>query len=140
MQVREDMAKPDFSGVWKFNRARSSLQIPPPDSTTFVINHKEPRFHLERTHIFSGNSDFFTIDLLTDGNSVELTHAGARIRARLYWDDEALVFYSELIRDDVRGTNVVWYRLTEEGQTFIAFERLSFEGHNHENNWVFDRQ
>jgi hypothetical protein len=134
------MERPDFSGVWKFNRERSLLQIPPPDSTTFVITHKEPSFHLERTHTFGGSSDLFAVELLTDGGSVELTHAGVEIRARLYWEAESLVFHSEVSREGVHGTNIVRYRLADEGHTFIALEQLSFEGQSHENNWVFDRQ
>ncbi len=31
----------------------------------FVIEHREPRFHLEWTHVFGGNSDIFSIDLMT---------------------------------------------------------------------------
>ena len=134
------MEKPDFSGVWKFNLARSVLQISPPDSTTFVINHREPRFRLERTHTFAGVSDLFTIELLTDGNSVELTHAGMTIRARLTWESEELIFSSELSRRNVRGTNIVRYRLTENGRSFVALERLNFEGQSHENVWVFERK
>jgi hypothetical protein len=134
------MERPDFSGVWRFNRERSSLQIPPPDSTTFVIKHQEPRFHLERTHTLGGSSDFFTIDLFTDGKSVELTHAGVKIRGQMYWEAESLVFYSDVIREDVHGTNIVRYQLKDKGRTLMAIERLSSADHSHENCWVFDRQ
>jgi hypothetical protein len=57
------MTKPDFTGTWKLNHGKSSLQIPAPESTIFVIEHSEPHFHLERTHVFGGNSDTLSIDL-----------------------------------------------------------------------------
>lgn len=63
------MAKSDFTGTWKFDHSKSSLQIPSPDSTSFVIEHNEPRFLLKRTHVFGGNSDTFSIDLTTDGKT-----------------------------------------------------------------------
>jgi hypothetical protein len=135
----EEMERPNFSGVWKFNRMKSSLQIPPPDSTTFMIEHHEPHFHLERTHTFGGSSDFFSIDLMTDGEPVHVTHGDLDIRARMSWDAESLLFHSEIIREGVHGTNIVRYRLEDEGRTFIALERLNFAGQNYENIWVFDR-
>jgi hypothetical protein len=134
------MDKPDFSGVWKFNLGRSSLEIPPPDSTRFVINHREPQFRLERTHTFAGTADFFAIDLSTAGDTVESIHAGISIRSRLTWEGDDLVFFSEMRRGDAHGTNIVRYRLTDNGRTFVARERLDFEGQSHENIWVFDRQ
>jgi hypothetical protein len=35
------MAKPDFTGIWRFNRGRSSLQIPAPDWTIFGATDPE---------------------------------------------------------------------------------------------------
>src|SRR5262245_30057558 len=134
------MAKPDFTGTWKFNRGRSSLQIPPPDSTTFVIDHREPRFHLSRTHVVGGNSDTFSIELTTDGEQVVSDHNGLEIQARLRWEGGSLVFDSELVREGMRATNVVRYRLADGGQVLVAEENLSSQQHSHENTWVFDKR
>src|SRR5262245_42944989 len=134
------MAKPDFTGTWKFNRGRSSLQIPAPDSTTFVIEHREPRFHLRRTHVVGRNSDTFSIDLTTDGAELLCRHGDLAIQARLRWEGETLVFDSELVREGMRATNVVRYRLADAGRTFVAEERLRSEQQSHENTWVFDRE
>lgn len=123
------MNKSDFTGMWRFNREKSVLEIPSPDSTTFVIEHREPYFHLERTHTFGKSSDTFSIDLTTDGKIVNRNHGGIEIRAQLFWESEVLVFYAELSRENERGTNIVRYQLADNGQTFIAYEQLSFEGH-----------
>ncbi len=134
------MAKPDFTGTWKFNRSKSSLQIPSPDSTTFVIEHNEPRFHLERTHVFGGNSDTFSIDLTTNGKVVERNHRGFEIRASLCWEGETLVFDSILHREGEQATNIVRYKLADKDHVFLADERFRSEEHNYENRWVFDKQ
>ena len=135
-----DTARPDFTGVWNFNRERSSLQITPPDSTTFVIEHHEPQFHLERTHTAGTTSDFFAVDLVTDGRTTEFTHAGMKLKGRLSWESDALVFYSEISREGMSGTNIVRYRLTDSGRTLTALELMSFAGEAHENHWVLDRR
>jgi hypothetical protein len=134
------MAKPDFTGIWKFNRSRSSLQIPEPDSTTFVIEHREPRFRLCRTHVVGGNSDTFSIELTADGEQVVCNHGGLEIQARLRWERDTLVFDSELAREGTRATNVVRYRLGDAGQTLVAEESLRSAQHSHENTWVCDRE
>ncbi len=134
------MGKPDFSGVWRFNPKRSSLQIPAPDSSVFVIEHHEPRLHFERTHTYAAGSDLFTIDLTTDDRPVELSHGGLTIRSRMYWEDDTLVFHSDLRQGDVQGTNIVRYRLVDGGHTIVALERLDFPGHTHENTWVLEKQ
>jgi len=134
------MAKPDFTGVWEFNSSRSSLQIPAPESSTFVIEHREPCFYLERTHVYGESSDTFAIVLTTDGEVVVCNHRGIEMRARLHWEGETLVCDSVLVREGEQITNVVRYGVTDEGQTFIAEERLRSGEHNHENKWVFDRQ
>jgi hypothetical protein len=134
------MAKPDFTGIWQFNPSKSLLQIPAPESTTFFIEHREPCFRLERTHVFDGNSDTFSIELATDGKPVALNHRGLEIRASLNWEGETLLFYSTVERDGVQATNIVRYRLLEDGQVFIAEEQFRSQEMNYENRWVFDKK
>jgi hypothetical protein len=134
------MTRPSFTGTWKFNPAKSSLQIPAPGSTTFVIEHSEPRFRLERTHIFGGKSDTFNIDLTTDGQAVVQAHAGFEIDASLRWEGDTLVFDSRLKREGEQATNIVRYSLSADGRTFIAEEQLRSKEQSHDNRWVFDKQ
>jgi hypothetical protein len=134
------MTRPNFTGTWKFNPAKSSLQIPVPESTTFVIEHSEPRFRLERTHVFAGKSDTFSIDLTTNGKAVVRAHAGLEIDASLRWEGDTLVFDSRLKREGEQATNTVRYSLSADGQTFIAEEQLRSKEQSHDNKWVFDKQ
>lgn len=133
------MARPDFSGEWTFVPGRSSLQIPAPDSTTFAIEHREPRFRLTRTHTFQGKSDTFTIELTTGGEPVVLHHGPARIEARLVWDGDALKFDSTIEKDGERGSNIVRYTLADGGRTFIGEERFRSPSLNYDNVWVFEK-
>lgn len=134
------MIRPNFSGTWEFNSSRSTLEIPAPDSTTIVIEHNEPGFHLKRTHVFGGNSDTFSLELSTDGKTVELNHAGLAIRASLRWDNITLVFDTTLNRNGEPATNTVRYQLSNDGQVLLAEERFRSDSLNYDNRWAFDRQ
>ena len=134
------MARPDLSGTWKLNRRESRLEIPMPDSTVFVIEHREPHFRLERTHVVGEANDVFCIELTTDGRSVHAAHRGINIVSRAFWDGDVLVFDSAMTAGNQTGTNIVRYELGEGGNVFIAVEKVDMGGHAHTNRWVFDRQ
>jgi len=133
------MNRPNFSGTWEFNPPKSNLQIQSPDSTTFIIEHNEPIFKLTRTHIFGGKSHTFSIILNTNGNKVSFQHDGIEISAKLYWNKDMLVFDSIIARDNEMATNIVKYRLADQGKTFIAEEKFSSSDKNYLNIWIFEK-
>ncbi len=133
-------AKPDFSGTWVFQPDRSSLEIRAPESSIFSIDHQDPHWRLERTHVYDGKEDTLGMELLTDGVPVVREIHGVEVHTRLYWDDDVVVFESSYTRGGKESHTVVRYRLAEEGRTFIAEERLEREDASHRNTWVFERQ
>ena len=132
--------RPDFSGTWIFDPTRSVLQSPSPDSSVFVIDHREPRFHLSRTHFFGADSDTFAMDLTTDGAEVERSYDNFQLRGRSYWDGEALVFEATLLIEGEQASTVGRYSLAQEGNTLIAEEHFVMGQYSHENRWVFDKR
>jgi hypothetical protein len=132
--------KPDFSGVWKFNPEKSKLQIRPPSSSTFVVDHKEPRFHLSRTHVYDGKPDIWSIDLTTDGKEVVQQEGDRTARVRLYWEGKDLIFDSVIVSKDRQATNVVRYNLSPDGKTFTATESFRAPKLKYDNVWVFDKE
>ena len=133
------MTKPNFTGTWKFNPAQSVLQIPAPDATLFVMDHREPALRITRTHIIGERRDVFSLDLTTDGQEVTVERDELRIRCRAYWDGETLVFDSRLSRAGEEGTNIVRYTLADDGETFRAEERFRSGALNYDNLWTLDR-
>jgi len=133
------MSKPDFTGTWRFDPARSSLQIQLPEAVTFEIQHHEPRFRLSRTLVIGGASDTIAIDLTTDGRLVVCHHRGMDITARLNWDGQALLFHSSLTRAGEQAENTVRYLLADQDQTFIAEEKFRGRELQYDNRWVFER-
>jgi hypothetical protein len=136
----KELQKPDFSGTWKFNPEKSKLQIPVPSSSTFVVDHKEPKFHLTRTHVYDGKPDTWSIDLTTDGKEVIQREEDRTLRVRLYWEGNDLIFDSLIVLEDRQATNIVRYQLSPDGKTFTATESFRGPKLKYDNIWVFDKE
>jgi len=136
----KELPKPDFSGTWKFNPEKSKLQIPVPSSSTFVVDHKEPKFHLTRTHVYDGKPDTWSIDLTTDGKEVIQREGDRTLRVRLYWEGNDLIFDSLIVLEDRQATNIVRYQLSPDGKTFTATESFRGPKLKYDNVWVFDKE
>jgi hypothetical protein len=135
------MIRPNFTGTWAFNAAKSALQISPPEASEFVIEHREPHFRLSRTLVMQGCRDTFSIDLTTDGSPFHLAHPrGYEIRGRAYWDGDVLAFDSTIGQGDNQATNAVRYHLSPDVNTLTAEERFRGRDLAYENVWVLDRQ
>jgi hypothetical protein len=134
------MSKPDFSGTWKFNPSKSVLQIPAPDSTIFIVEHREPVFRIQRTHVFGQKSDTFALDLTTDGKEATIDRGDMQIRARVYWEGDTLVFDTRLVKQGEEATNLVRYKLAETLDSFTAEERFRSKSLNYDNIWVMDKE
>ena len=132
--------RPDFTGKWRFSADKSRLQIPPPDSAHFEIEHREPEFRLTRTMVYAGQPNTLTIELTTDGRESVKQLGVLEARIRLSWDGPELLFDSVVRTPDDEGTNVVRYSLRDNGNTFVAWERVRWAKHQHDNHWVFDRE
>ncbi len=134
------MPKPDFSGTWTFDRAKSVLQIPPPDTSEFVVTHREPNFRLTRTHVYGETSDTFTLDLVTDGREITFAQGELNAVCRAFWDGDTLIFDSRLLRGNERATNTVRYTLSEDLASIVANEQFRSESLNYDNVWVLVRR
>ena len=131
---------PNLSGTWKFNPARSHLQIEAPTSTTIVIEHSDPVFRFRRVHVFGQKEDMFSLELRTDGTAVVIWKGSARIEARAHWEGWTLVFESLLSWDGNEATNVVRYDLAEEGLSLIGHERFRSSALSYDNVWVMEKE
>jgi hypothetical protein len=133
-------SRPTFTGTWVLNLAKSHLEVPPPDSTIFVIRHREPIVRIFRTHARAGSLDTVTITLRTDSSRVDGELRGATSISRAWWEGSELVFALALSRGDQRASQVVRYSLSDQGRTFTAVEDVDAGAASHVNRWVFDRR
>ena len=130
--------KPDFSGTWELNLAKSKLEIPPPASTTFYIAHKEPVFRFKRIHVYRGKPNTWGIELITGGP--EVVQKEDDFHARLYWQQDVLILDSYWMEEGAKTTNIVKYSLSNNAMVFTADELVRGPKAKHHNVWVFDRR
>jgi hypothetical protein len=134
------MSRPDFSGTWVLDLPRSSLEIPSPDSSIFVIDHAEPNLIAERTHFLDGVANRSGSRLTSDSVLHMMRAGGLEIPTRMYWDGQTLVLDQEWNQGDVRVANVVRYSLADDGRTMTADEHMSAGDVAHHNVWVFRKR
>ena len=61
-------AKPDFSGAWKFDPAKSDFgQAPPPEALALIVVHKEPAVKITSTQTAQGTTTVNERNITTDG-------------------------------------------------------------------------
>jgi len=86
METQTLPPKPDLTGIWRFNKERSRLEIPAPDRSRFEIEHHDPLFRLTRTLVYGAQSNTFTIELIANGEPSARRIGDIEAVVRLTWD------------------------------------------------------
>ena len=92
--LAQEAPRPNFSGTWKLDKAKSSLQAPAPDTSVLYIDHSDPRFLLTRAHVLDGEADLFRILVLADGKDDVKKWKDHRIANRCRWEGDELILES----------------------------------------------
>lgn len=127
--AQEPSDRPNFTGVWKLDPHRSTLNRQPPDSAVLYIHQNDPDFHLRFTETQHGKSSAWSAHGRTDGKTLDFKSRDGRKSTHMYWQGSQLVL--EWLTKDKRGENrkVVRYSLSDGGKTLVASEN--------DNKWVF---
>jgi hypothetical protein len=98
--------KPDFSGDWKLNIAKSNLgPIPAPTTYTRKVIHAEPSITIEDTQTGSALGDQHDKrTYTTDGTEISYQANGADVKAALTWDGPALQINAKA---SIQGMDIV---------------------------------
>ncbi len=135
--------KPDFSGDWVLNKARTRLQFPDItaiDRGSMEIEREGTAFKFKRVFVIGLEKDIFSYELTADGKETTTKEGKRRIVSKSYWDGDALVYDTKIDAPGGDATNVVHYRLIEGGQVLEAEEHFRGPKHQHDNVWIFDRK
>jgi hypothetical protein len=83
--------KPNFSGEWKMNAAKSDFgQLPPPASFVRRIEHSDPLLTIVEDQSAGGANSTTTRKLTTDGKSSALELNGMAAACSAAWDGTVL--------------------------------------------------
>jgi hypothetical protein len=133
--------KPDFSGEWKMNAAKSTFgPIPAPTSLTRRIVHADPSLTVTEEQK-GGSGDHVSVRRYTiDGGEVTFQEAGSTVVATAWWEGDALVIRSKA---DSGGTTFVFVEkmiLSDNGKTLTdALQVTTPQGDLSARYW-FDKQ
>ena len=135
--------KPDFSGEWVLNKAKTRLQFPDItaiDRGSMEIERQGTSFHFKRVFVIGLEKDIYSYELTADGKETTTKEGQRKIVSKSYWDGDALVYDTRIHAPEGDATNVVHYRLKEDGQILEAEEHFRGPKHKHDNVWIFERK
>src|SRR6267143_951192 len=97
--------KPDFSGTWKLNVAKSDFgMLGGPTSRTDVITHKDPSLSNSVTAEGAQGKQQYTVSYTTDGKEAANKMGDREIKSVLKWAGSNLVISSKFVYNDMDVT------------------------------------
>ena len=123
-QWASNPTKPDFSGLWRLNLAKSAFRGPAPKEILVKIQHREPS--LSQTMLIvpaEGERQQLTFTYDTNGGvSVNRADRG-EVRSRAHWNGSELVINSELTTPTRTFRFSDHWSLSPDGQTLQMAHR-----------------
>jgi hypothetical protein len=90
-------SKPNFSGSWKMNAARSNFGLlPAPASIERKITHAEPSLVIVEAQDAGLGVDTVTRTYTTDGKGTTFVSQGAEVKGTAVWEGNDVVVTSEV--------------------------------------------
>ena len=112
--------KPNFSGDWKLNTAKSNFgPIPAPATYLRKVTHAEPSITIEDTQTGSalGGDQHDTRTYTTDGKEITYQANGADVKSGATWDGDALQISSKVSLQDMELVVKDKISLGDDGKT-----------------------
>lgn len=110
--------KPNFSGSWKLNVAKSDFgPLPAPESRTDVIEHSDPNLKDAVVAQSAQGKQEFTANYSTDGKEVSNKLGPREVKSTATWEGNNLVMNSKTSFNDNEITVKSTWTLSEDGKT-----------------------
>ena len=138
-------AKPDFSGKWNLDIAKSDFgPAPPPLSIVLVIEHKEPNLKVSSTQTTEQGVVSNVRNLTTDGkentNTMRAMGGEQDIKSTTKWDGSKLVTALKVdfqgMTTDIQDT----WELSADGQVLTIARDIKTSQGNFSQKIVFNKQ
>ena len=131
--------KPDFSGEWKINMAKSDFgPAPPAPSFIIRVTHAEPSLTIVQEHGIEDDNS--TRALTVGGKEIAFQSRGADVTTKVVWEGGALVFSSNVKGADFEVLQKSTWSLAGDGNALKIVEHGQTPGGDYEMILVFDRQ
>jgi hypothetical protein len=139
--MAQSQAKPNFSGTWKVNVAKSDFgALPAPDSQTDQITHQEPDLKLHVAQ--SGQMGEMNYDAVysTDGKEATNTVNGNVFKSTLKWDGDDLSIDTKGSFGGNEFTAKDRWTLSEDGKTITVQRHLASSMGETDQKILFEKQ
>jgi hypothetical protein len=136
-----DDAKPNFSGTWKLNAAKSDFgPMPPPDSRTDTVDHKDPVIK-ESVAMSTGQGDMsWDLAYTTDGKESKGSIMGSDITTTAHWEGTTLIVDSKA---NFGGSDMTLHGtvvLSDDGKTLTRAVHISGPMGEGDQKLIFEKQ
>lgn len=133
--------KPDFSGTWKLNIAKSDFgPFPPPAAVTSTIKHAEPNVEIASKITTAQGDAENKSTYTTDGKECVNTDRGNTIKSTLNWDAAILVVNAKL---SVSGNELAItdrWALSADGKVITRERHYASPQGEVDAKWIYDKQ
>ena len=111
--------KPNFSGDWKMNTAKSNFgPIPGPSSIVRKVTHAEPSLSIVEEQQGDQGTQVTTRKYTTDGKDMTFESSGAVVRGTAVWEGNTLILTS--VVDAIGVTFTDRMSLSPDGRTMTS--------------------
>jgi hypothetical protein len=138
-------AKPNFSGTWNFDAAKSDFgPAPPPDSLGAVIDHKEPNVKITITQKSAmgdlTNERVLTTDGKENVNKARTMVGDQEMKSTSRWDGKKLLTTAKM---DMQGTAIVLidsWELSDDGKVLTIAREIRTDQGDFATKIVYNKQ
>jgi hypothetical protein len=117
-------SKPDFSGTWKLDTARSNFgALPAPQSSTLKIEHKEPTFKMVSITVGDSGERTYELSFTTDGKECTNFVGNIELKSVAKWDGNVLTMEHKAAGGEVTVKDQ--WALSEDGKTLTVTRQWS---------------
>jgi hypothetical protein len=138
-------AKPNFSGTWNIDLAKSDFgPAPPPDSLVAVIDHKEPNIKIATTQKGPMGEVSNERTLTTDGkeniNKMRTPVGDSDMKSTSKWDGKKLITASTMeMQGSTLALNDSW-ELSEDAKVLTIVREIKTSEGNFATRTVYNKQ
>lgn len=134
-------AKPNLTGVWKLNVAKSDFgPLPGPESETDTIDHKDPVLNLGVAQQGAQGKQNYQLTININGQEEAHKLGDRDVKTTAQWEGNALIVLTKLMFQDNEVLIKAAYTLAPDGKTVNVATHLSSPMGEADQKMVFDKQ
>ena len=136
---------PNFSGKWSLDVAKSDFgPMPPPESMTYAIDHKEPALKIVTTQKGQQGETTNERNVTTDGkdnvNKLRMPMGETDVKSTTKWAEKTLTTAFKLDMQGMALDIVESWKLSDDGKVLTVLREIGTDQGNFAVTTVFNKQ